>query len=103
MFLRAGPTYAPRVTKLYAAAVTCAVAGSLLLGSPAEADIPKIYKNCTNLQKTYPHGVGLRDAVDHTSGTPVTTFKKSNKLYNAANRANGRLDGDDDGIACEKA
>ncbi len=89
--------------KLYAAAATATVAGGLLVGSPAEAEIPKMYQNCTNLQKTYPHGVGRRDAVDKTSGTPVTTFKKSNKLYNKANRANGRLDGDDDGIACEKA
>jgi hypothetical protein len=91
------------VKTLYAAALTAAVAGSLLVGPPAQADIPYKYRNCTNLQKTYPHGVGKRDAVDQTSGTPVTTFKKSNKLYNAANRANGRLDGDDDGIACEKA
>ena len=89
--------------KLYAAAATATVAAGLLVGAPAEAEIPKMYQNCTNLQKTYPHGVGKRDAVDITSGTPVTTFKKSNKLYNKANRANGRLDGDDDGIACEKA
>ena len=89
--------------KLYAAAATATLAAGLLVASPAEADIPKKYQNCTNLQKIYPHGVGRRDAVDQTSGTPVTTFKKSNKIYKEANQANGRLDGDDDRIACEKA
>jgi hypothetical protein len=33
------------------------------------------------------------------SGTPVTTFKRSNLLY----RQNSYLDRDKDGIACEKA
>jgi hypothetical protein len=69
----------------------------------ANASDPKWTKNCTELNKKYSHGVGKRHAHDHTSGTPVTTFKRSNRLYRIANRANGQLDGDDDGIACEKA
>lgn len=80
-------------------AVTTAVVG--LGGTPANAG--SIYDNCTALNKKYPHGVGRNDAKDKTSGTPVTTFKRSTKLYKKAMNANSRLDGDKDGIACEKA
>lgn len=84
----------------------CAVA-SVALVAPATAasssDAPqakaKTYKNCTALQRDYPHGVGLPNAHDHTSGTPVTNFKRSKPLY----KANKGSDGDGDGIACEKA
>jgi Excalibur calcium-binding domain len=41
---------------------------------------------------------GRRGARDHTSGTPVTNFERSNRLY----RQNSHLDRDKDGIACEK-
>jgi Excalibur calcium-binding domain len=57
------------------------------------------YPRCSALNRRYPHGVGRVGARDHTSGTPVTTFKRSNTLY----RANSHLDRDKDGIACEKA
>jgi hypothetical protein len=60
------------------------------------------YKNCTNLNKRYPHGVGRANARDKTSGEPVTTFKRSNRIYRAATSYNGGLDRDKDGIACEK-
>jgi len=44
-------------------------------------------------------GVGVSDHPrDHTSGTPVTNFRRSNRLY----RQNRGLDRDKDGIACEK-
>ncbi|MEZ5382485.1 MAG: excalibur calcium-binding domain-containing protein [Microthrixaceae bacterium] len=56
------------------------------------------YKNCTELNKTYPHGVGLPGAVDKTSGTPVTSFRRDANLY----QLNARLDRDKDKIACEK-
>jgi Excalibur calcium-binding domain len=56
------------------------------------------YPNCKALNKRYPHGVGRWGARDHTSGTPVTTFKRSNILY----RQNRALDRDKDYIACEK-
>jgi hypothetical protein len=41
-------------------------------------------QNCTNLNKKYPHGLGKVGARDHTSGTPVTNFKRSTKLYRRA-------------------
>jgi Excalibur calcium-binding domain len=59
-------------------------------------------KNCTALNKKYAHGVGKANAHDKTSGTPVTNFKRSTRLYNTAMRWNKGLDRDRDGIACEK-
>jgi hypothetical protein len=56
------------------------------------------YPNCKALNKRWPHGVGRWGARDHTSGTPVTNFKRSNRLY----RQNSHLDRDNDKIACEK-
>ena len=69
-------------------AVIAAIA--LLLASPAgaavgKADaIPRLYKNCTNLNKRYPHGLGKANARDRTTGTPVTNFRRSTRLYNRA-------------------
>jgi hypothetical protein len=37
------------------------------------------------------------------AGTPVTTFKRSNKIYRTAVSHNADLDRDGDKIACEKA
>lgn len=59
--------------------------------------------NCTNFNKRFPHGVGTRYARDKTSGTPVTSFKRSNRIYWRAERHNADLDRDNDRIACEKA
>jgi hypothetical protein len=56
------------------------------------------FKNCTAMNRVYPHGVGRTGARDHTSGTPVTNFRRSNAGY-SRNRARDR---DRDGIACEK-
>jgi hypothetical protein len=39
---------------------------------------------------------------DKTTGEPVTTFKRSTRLYNTAMKWNRGLDRDKDGIACEK-
>jgi hypothetical protein len=50
----------------------------------ATTTAPALYKNCTNLNKRYPHGLGRLAARDHTSGTPVTNFKRSTKLYRLA-------------------
>lgn len=88
-----------------------AMAAGLLLAtaaiSPASASTPtlsplagaKKYKNCTALNKVYPHGVAKSARVkDHTSGKPVTTFRVNAKVY----AANSGLDRDKDGIACEK-
>ena len=69
----------------------------------AAARIPPLYRNCTSLNKRYPHGVGRALARDKTAGVPVTNFVKSNRLYALAMSHNRGLDRDKDGIACEKA
>jgi hypothetical protein len=75
---------------------------SLAVTSTAAARVPPLYKSCTNLNKRYPHGVGKVGARDHTSGTPVTTFKRSTLIYRRAMSYNRGLTATD-GIACEKA
>lgn len=67
------------------------------------AAVPAKWSNCTTVNKRLPHGVGLANARDKSSGTPVTTFRRDSALYRVADAANGGLDGDNDGIACEKA
>ena len=79
---------------------------SLVLSAPlavvtaesASAVVPRDYPNCTALNRVYPHGVGLFGARDHTSGTPVTNFKRAPKVY----RLNDESDADNDKIACER-
>jgi hypothetical protein len=81
-------------------------AGSAIQGAalPASAArIPPLYKNCSNFNKRYRHGVGKLRAHDRTSGTPVTSFRRSTRLYVKAISYNRGLDRDKDGIACEKA
>jgi hypothetical protein len=50
---------------------------ALIVTSTAPARIPPLYKNCTNLNKRYPHGIGKGLARDKTSGTPVRNFKRN--------------------------
>jgi hypothetical protein len=88
--------------KLVAVAVTAFAATTLTLTGPASAHTTGLHDNCTNLNKTWPHGVGRATARDRTSGTPVTTFYRNTNAYNAAEGHNGTLDADNDGIACEK-
>jgi Excalibur calcium-binding domain len=106
-------------------ATACVIAGGLAVGTADAAGAPSVtappyagsypagtekagapssYKNCTNFNKKYPHGVGKLHAVDKTrSGAPrVTTFKRSTLLYRDAMYWNRGLDRDKDGIACEK-
>lgn len=80
------------------------LAGIAVAAAPTQAaSKPAWTKNCTQLNKTYKHGVGKTTARDRTSsGRPVTNFKRSNSLYNTAMRYNRGLDRDKDGIACEK-
>ncbi|SEB60373.1 Excalibur calcium-binding domain-containing protein [Nocardioides exalbidus] len=89
----------------FAGAIACITitAPVLVLVTPAEAAVPAQWQNCTVVNNRLPHGVGRANARDRTSGTPVTTFRRDTALYNTAMRANRRLDGDGDGIACEKA
>ena len=70
-----------------------------LAASPAAIPLP--WKNCAAVNKKYPHGVGKAKAKDKTTGVPVTTFKRSTRLYNIAMSHNRGLDRDKDGIACE--
>ncbi len=79
-----------------------------LATAPADAVTAKHYKNCTALNKVYPHGVGKKGATDHTSGTKVKNFTVSDKVYGMNNGPRNTktgeydLDRDNDGIACEK-
>lgn len=89
-------------TRLAAVGTAAAMLSALLVGIGPSAEAAPWHDNCTKFNRKYPHGVGKRHAHDQTSGTPVTTFKRSNKLYRAAMRANPDLDRDGDGIACEQ-
>lgn len=77
--------------------------GAVAVGPTTASVMPLRFKNCTNYNKLYPHGVGRLKAVDKTSGEPVTNFKRSTALYLRAMSFNKGLDRDKDGIACEKA
>jgi hypothetical protein len=88
---------------------TSSVAAALALAAAASpgvresAAVPRLYKNCANLNKTYPHGLGRANARDATSddGDPAMNFRRSTRLYRIAMSHNKRLDRDKDGIACE--
>jgi excalibur calcium-binding domain-containing protein len=83
--------------------VTAVVAAlALVFTGFAGARMPALYRNCGALNTKYPHGLGRANARDHPSGTPVTNFKRSTRLYKVAISYNRGLDRDKDGIACEK-
>ena len=84
-----------------AAVASLSVIAAGLVSLPAEAAsaAPRKFANCTAMNKAYPHGVGKPRAVDRTSGTRVTNFKRDLALYTV----NSGSDRDKDGIACEKA
>jgi hypothetical protein len=81
-------------------------AGAIVWGvapvAAATAVVPPRWKNCTIVNKRFPHGVGKLRAHDRTTGTPVTNFRRSTLLYLRAMHYNRGLDRDKDGIACEK-
>jgi hypothetical protein len=89
------------LTVLFLVLASAALLTTPVLGAGSYTG-PALWKNCTNVHKRYPHGVGKLHAHDHTSGTPVTNFKRSTRLYKLAMRYNKRLDADKDGVACEK-
>jgi hypothetical protein len=82
--------------------IVAAIAALCTPFAEGAAAIPAKWKNCTIVNKRFPHGVGRVVAHDRTSGEPVTTFKRNNYLYKTAMRYNRGLDRDKDGIACEK-
>jgi hypothetical protein len=93
------------------AALAAVVVAAIVLGvasapAGARSAIPYLWQNCTHVHTRYRHGVGKVGAHDRTTGTPVTTFYRSTRLYNIAMSYNGQrgynLDRDKDGIACEK-
>ncbi len=91
-----------RIKHLAAGAAVALVAVGAV-NAPTEAHTTAIHDNCTNFNARFPHGVGTRHARDHvTSGDPVTTFKRSNRIYWRAENHNGDLDRDNDRVACEK-
>jgi hypothetical protein len=83
-------------------ALVAAFAASGATAYASQSTIPARWKNCTAVNRRYPHGVGKLRAHDKTSGVPVTNFKRSTLLYNTAMHYNKGLDRDKDGIACEK-
>ncbi len=85
-----------RVSAVFAAG---AIAFGMTVGSATA--VPPPWKNCAQVNAKYPHGVGRAGAMDKTSGVPVTTFKRSTRLYRLAISYNKGLDRDHDGIACE--
>jgi hypothetical protein len=92
------------VVVLIGAVALASAQSAVAISEPSiSARAPALYKNCTNFNKRYPHGVGKLTARDKTSGTPVTNFRRSTRIYNIAMRWNRGLDRDKDGIACEKA
>ena len=61
---------------------------------------PKKYGSCAKMNQDFPHGVGLRGAVDKTKeSNPVRNFAIRPDVYELNK---GRLDRDNDKIACEK-
>jgi hypothetical protein len=91
-----------RQTSMAIVVASAVVALASAISTPAHAAVPW-WKSCSALHKRYPHGIGKLGARDHTSGKPVRTFKRSNRLYATATAHNRRLDRDRDGIACESA
>ncbi|MDQ0822249.1 hypothetical protein QFZ79_004629 [Arthrobacter sp. V4I6] len=97
------------VKKVFVATVAATALLLTVSVMPANAaPSPRSYKNCTELNKVYPHGVGKSGARDKTSGKRVTTFRVNSTVYSyndgGAKRHNREydLDRDNDGIACEK-
>jgi hypothetical protein len=94
-----------RIVRTLAASIMIAVLVALTTGGVGVAaglKAPARYKNCTALNKLYPHGVGKLKARDRSaSGEPVTNFKRSTRVYLEAMSHNKGLDRDKDGVACE--
>lgn len=79
------------------------VAAPLAVATAPTAEAAGRYRNCAQLNRDYPNGVGLRGAVDKANGGrkahPVTNFTRNANVYNSVKK---HLDRDRDGIACER-
>jgi hypothetical protein len=64
---------------------------------PSSLASPKVFKNCTELNRVYPGGVAMPGAVNSGGLT-----KKAPKYDKGLYLANQKSDRDKDGIACEK-
>jgi hypothetical protein len=71
--------------------------GITISATPSSQAAPKVFKNCTELNRVYPGGVALPGATN-SGGITKNEPKYSKALYNA----NKKSDRDKDGIACEK-
>lgn len=90
--------------RLSSAALGLALSTASLTGvalQSADAHKTGIHDNCTNFNKTYKQGVGVRGARDR--GGDSTKFLRNNRIYWRAENHNGDLDRDNDRIACEQA
>jgi hypothetical protein len=81
--------------------IAIAVSAAVATASAGIGASPTWLHNCKTVNQRYPHGVGRVGAHDHTTGTPVTSFKRSNALYALVKKYHPGLDRDHDGIACE--
>jgi hypothetical protein len=66
-------------------------AKAVMHANAATAVSPALFKNCDAVHRRCPHGIGTLTARAHTSGEPVTTFKRSSTLYNLARSYNRGL------------
>jgi len=57
-----------------------AISATQLPITDASAVTVRTFANCTAMHRVYKHGVGRRNAHDHTSGTPVTNFYRNQLL-----------------------
>jgi hypothetical protein len=87
-----------------AGATTSGAAGDRPTVGAYASRIPLLWRSCTNYNKRYPHGVGRLRARDKVrpGNEPVTTFRRSTRIYNIAMDYNRGLDRDKDYVACEK-
>ena len=90
--------HAPTLTRAVLTVASVAAVASMGVAAPGRAVSVRHFANCTQLNREYPHGVGLTGAHDKTSGTPVTNFARRPAVY----RANSGSDRDGDHVACER-
>ncbi|GAB3653676.1 hypothetical protein GCM10027596_04420 [Nocardioides korecus] len=93
-------THVTRTVGVAVTGVAVSLTGVVLVAPSADA-ATGIYRNCTAMHTRYAHGLGRADARDHTSGRPVTNFRRDTRAYKVAMTKNRGLDRDRDGIACE--